>query len=208
MRRRGLILDQPARYGCTDATRPRSCATFSAAPIMYGGRLCAPSTMRIDPGPSGFRTYTAEALSCLCGAGAGGSPVNKQPGSRTRPPVNRLCSARPRRQRPVSGSVTPCGVVIRGPCECRWCVGWRRCVGARSWACRKHHGTTAFPLLPPASSLENPSATACQKRCRCSRRAAGGRPGDSIAGLPVAASAHSLGRPIHTPPDRGVATTT
>ena len=65
--------------------------------------------MRIDPGPSGFRTYTAEALSCLCGAGAGGSPVNKQPGSRTRPPVNRLCSARPRRQRPVSGSVTPCG---------------------------------------------------------------------------------------------------
>ena len=60
----------------------------------------------------------------------------------------------------------------------------------------------------PGVLAGNPSATACQKRCRSSRRAAGGRPGDSIADLPVAAAAHSLGRPIHTPPDRGVATTT
>ena len=46
-----------------------------------------PSTMRIDPGPSGFRTYTVssamsrswEALSRSCGAGAGGSPMNISP---------------------------------------------------------------------------------------------------------------------------------
>ena len=45
--------------------------------------------MRIAPGPSGFRIYTAssamsrswEVLSRSCGAGAGGSPMNKQPGS-------------------------------------------------------------------------------------------------------------------------------
>jgi len=63
------------------------------------------------------------------------------------------------------------------------------------------------PASMPASSLGIPLAIATQNRCRPSRPATGGRPGERIADRPVAAAAHPLGRPIHTPPDRGVATT-
>ena len=65
---------------------------------------------------------------------------------------------------------------------------------------RNHRVPTAgdTPATTPASSLDTPSAIASQNRCRCSCRATGGRPGDRIAGLPVAAAAHPLGRPIHT----------
>ena len=65
----------------------------------------------------------------------------------------------------------------------------------------------ATPAVTPASSLESPGVTASQNRCRCSRLATGGRPGDRIAGLPVRAVAHPGGRPIATPPHRGVAST-
>ena len=51
---------------------------------------------------------------------------------------------------------------------------------------RNHRVPTAgdTPATTPASSLENPSATACQKRCRCSRRAAGGRPATAAQAFP------------------------
>ena len=51
----------------------------------------------------------------------------------------------------------------------------------------------------PASSLATPRAIAAQNTCRCSRRATGGRPGDRIAGLPVAAAAQPglVHPPIH-----------
>src|SRR5215207_6203561 len=45
------------------------------------------------------------------------------------------------------------------------------------------------PASIPATSLEAPRAIASQNACRCSRRATGGRPGDRIGGLPVAAAA-------------------
>src|SRR5215211_7115604 len=66
---------------------------------------------------------------------------------------------------------------------------------------RNHRVPTAWdtPHTTAASSLDNPRAIAFQNRCRCSRRATGGRPGDRIGGLPVAAAAQPRGRPIHTP---------
>ena len=54
------------------------------------------------------------------------------------------------------------------------------------------------PASMPASSLGIPLAIATQNRCRPSRPATGGRPGERIADRPVAAAAHPLGRPIHT----------
>src|ERR1019366_1149919 len=65
----------------------------------------------------------------------------------------------------------------------------------------------ATSFATPASSLESPRAIASQNHCRCSRLATGGRPGDRIASLPVRAVVHPGGRPISTPPHRGVATT-
>ena len=51
---------------------------------------------------------------------------------------------------------------------------------------RNHRDPTAgdTPAATPASSLDNPSAIASENRCRCSRRATGGRPGDRIAACP------------------------
>src|SRR6266576_2155749 len=62
---------------------------------------------------------------------------------------------------------------------------------------RNHRLPTAAdtPASTPASSLATPRAIAAQNRCRCSRRATAGRPGDRIAGRPVAAVAQSMGRP-------------
>jgi hypothetical protein len=37
----------------------------------------------------------------------------------------------------------------------------------------------------PASSLDSPRAIAIQKHCRCSRRPAGGRPGERIGSRPA-----------------------
>ena len=56
---------------------------------------------------------------------------------------------------------------------------------------RNHRLPTAgdTPAATPAFSLETPAAIAAQNRCRCSPRATGGRPGDRIAGRPVAAVA-------------------
>src|SRR5215212_9511674 len=69
---------------------------------------------------------------------------------------------------------------------------------------RNHRVPTAWdtPHTTAASSLDTPSAIAFQNRCRCSRRATGGRPGDRIGGLPVAAAAQPRGRPIRTPAAR------
>ncbi len=47
-----------------------------------------------------------------------------------------------------------------------------------------------------------PRATAAQNRTRCSRRPAGGRPGERITGRPVRSDAHPFGLPIATPFDR------
>jgi hypothetical protein len=63
------------------------------------------------------------------------------------------------------------------------------------------------PASMPASSPGIPFAIATQNRCRCSRRATGGRPGERIAGRPARAAAQPRGRPIRTPPHEGVATT-
>src|SRR5918994_6666056 len=67
--------------------------------------------------------------------------------------------------------------------------------------CRNHRAPTAgdTPPTTAASSLDSPRAIAFQNRCRCSRRATGGRPGDRIGGLPVAAAAQPRDRPIYTP---------
>jgi transposase InsO family protein len=66
---------------------------------------------------------------------------------------------------------------------------------------RNHRVPTAWdtPHTTAASSLDSPTAIAFQNRCRCSRRATGGRPGDRIGGLAIAAAAQPRGRPIHTP---------
>jgi len=52
--------------------------------------------------------------------------------------------------------------------------------------------------------LVAPRATAAQNRCRCSRRPAGGRPGDRITGRPVRSDAHPFGLPIATLLDRAL----
>src|SRR5215203_7225959 len=66
---------------------------------------------------------------------------------------------------------------------------------------RNHRVPTAWdsPHTTAASSMDTPCAIAFQNRCRCSRRATGGRPGDRIGGLAIAAAAQPRGRPIHTP---------
>jgi transposase InsO family protein len=52
---------------------------------------------------------------------------------------------------------------------------------------RNHRVPTAAdtPASMPASSLGIPLAIATQNRCRCSRLATGGRPGERIAGRPA-----------------------
>jgi hypothetical protein len=60
------------------------------------------------------------------------------------------------------------------------------------------------PATTPASSLEDRQRPLARSVTDARAALPAGRPGDSIAGLPVAAAAHPLGRPIHTPPDRGV----
>ena len=74
---------------------------------------------------------------------------------------------------------------------------------------RNHRVPTAgdTPASMPASSLGIPLAIATQNRCRSSRLATGGRPGERIAGRPARAAAHPCGRPIRPPPPEGVATT-
>src|SRR5216683_704741 len=74
---------------------------------------------------------------------------------------------------------------------------------------RNHRVPTAgdTPALMPASSLGIPRAIATQNRCRSSRLATGGRPGERIAGRPARPAAHPRGRPIRPPPPEGVATT-
>ncbi len=59
---------------------------------------------------------------------------------------------------------------------------------------RNHRTPTAAdtPTAAAASSLETPRAISTQKRCRCSRRPAGGRPGDRIAGRPARSDARLL----------------
>src|SRR5512144_2521914 len=66
---------------------------------------------------------------------------------------------------------------------------------------RNHLVPTAgdTPATAAASSVDTPRAIAAQNRCRSSRRATGGRPGDRRAGLPVARAAQPFGRPIATP---------
>ena len=60
------------------------------------------------------------------------------------------------------------------------------------------------PSQPGASSLDSPRAIAPQNRTRCSRRPAGGRPGERIIGRPACCDAHPLGLPIATPLDRAL----
>jgi hypothetical protein len=66
-------------------------------------------------------------------------------------------------------------------------------------ALRNHRDPTGAdtPQASAASSLDNPPAIFVQNR-RSSSRRTGGRPGDRIGGLPVAAAAQPGGRPIHT----------
>jgi hypothetical protein len=83
------------------------------------------------------------------------------------------------------------------------------CCGRRRRSSRNHWVPTGCdtPAATAASSLDSPHRIAAQNRCRCSRLATGGRPGDRIGALPATATAHPLARPIRTPPNRGAATT-
>src|SRR5690606_10059621 len=69
-------------------------------------------------------------------------------------------------------------------------------------ASRNHRDPTGCdtPTLNAACSLETPSAINPQNVRRCSRRHAGGQPGEPIAVLPVTFVVQPFGRPIHTPP--------
>src|SRR3954463_16058310 len=58
--------------------------------------------------------------------------------------------------------------------------------------------TEDTPASPPATSLRSPRAIAAQKRCRCSRRPTGGRPGERITGRPVCCAPHPFGLPLAT----------
>src|SRR5689334_11584668 len=71
----------------------------------------------------------------------------------------------------------------------------------------RNHRTPTTPDTPAsaaASKLVAPRAIAAQNRTRCSRRPAGGRPGDRIVGRPVSSDAHPLGLPIATLLDRAL----
>ncbi len=69
---------------------------------------------------------------------------------------------------------------------------------------RNHRDPTAgdTPASAAASSLGSPAAIAAQNRCRCSRLATGGRPGDRIAGRPARAPTTDLRSSHPTPPHR------
>src|SRR5437763_12755639 len=60
------------------------------------------------------------------------------------------------------------------------------------------------PAATAASTLDNPRAIAAQNRTRCSRRPAGGRPGDRNGGRPARSDFRRLGTPIATPFDRAL----
>src|SRR5512133_407712 len=66
--------------------------------------------------------------------------------------------------------------------------------------CRNHRAPTAgdTPHTTAASSLGSPCAIAFQNRCRCSRRATGGRPGERIGNRPAMPD-RGLRAPIATP---------
>src|SRR5450755_5003554 len=69
----------------------------------------------------------------------------------------------------------------------------------------RNHRTPTTPDTPAsaaASTLVAPRAIAAQNSTRCSRRPAGGRPGDLITGRPVNSDAQPFGLPIATPFDR------
>jgi transposase InsO family protein len=65
---------------------------------------------------------------------------------------------------------------------------------------RNHRTPTAgeTPAAAAASSLDAPAATARQHRCRSSRRATDGRPGDRIRGRPARSAARRRTAPIAT----------
>src|SRR5215211_7942196 len=62
---------------------------------------------------------------------------------------------------------------------------------------RNHRTPTAgdTPATTPACSLENPPAIASQNRCRSSRRATPGRPGERIGARPARSDRRRLDRP-------------
>jgi hypothetical protein len=63
------------------------------------------------------------------------------------------------------------------------------------------------PATTADSSLDKPPAIASQNRCRCTRRATGGRPGEHIAGRSARSARRRPLTPIATPHHRDVATT-
>src|SRR6266511_3722008 len=67
---------------------------------------------------------------------------------------------------------------------------------------RNHRAPTTgdTPACTAASSLVRPRAMPAQKRCRSSRRATGGRPGDRIGGRPARSDRRRLRLTIATPP--------
>src|SRR5436309_14711142 len=54
------------------------------------------------------------------------------------------------------------------------------------------------PATTPASSLDKPCAIAAQNRCRSSRRATGGRPGERIGARPARSARRRFAAPIAT----------
>ena len=182
-------------------------------PCARGPAMTWPSGARITPASRSctyWRNGSFDASRAVRGAQPGdrGATARSPPGRPACRPGCRRCAAAPgdrgRRAAQMPGDLPHPVAVSAADSDLLPLTEGQVTARMRQEIRRRHAATLAEPPRPdrrrharhhPGILARSTPAIAAQNRCRCSRRATGGRPGDRIPGRPVAAAAHPGRRP-------------